>query len=147
MLDVVEHLTPAELADALAEAHRVLRAGGRLFVHTAPNRLVYDVTYRLQRTALPWRLRSWPSDPRNEFERTMHVNEQTTRSLVAALRQAGFADPLAWAGRWVCAGHLPSRRAGRWYRLAARVPGLRGLVAMDLYASGLVSRPRRLPRR
>ena len=136
MLDVVEHLTPAELADAFAEARRVLRPGGRIFVHTAPNRLVYDVTYKLQRISLPWRLRSWPADPRNEHERAMHVNEQTTRSLAAALRQAGFSDPLAWVGRWVYTGHLASRRAGRWYQLAARVPGLRDLVAMDLYASG-----------
>ena len=139
MLDVVEHMTPEELSAGLREALRVLKPGGRIFVHTAPNRLIYDVTYRLQRAALPWRLRTWPADPRNDYERSMHVNEQTTGSLSAALREAGFGDVSAWNGEWVYRGHLPggsAGRAGRWFRFAARTP-LRRFVAMDIFARGI----------
>lgn len=139
MLDVVEHLTPDELAVALAEARRVLRPGGRIFIHTAPNRLVYDMTYRAQRLLFPWRLRSWPADPRNEYERSMHVNEQSRGSLRRALESAGLTHAKAWYGHWVYTGHLPSPRAGRWYRPLARIRRARALVAMDLY--GRARRP------
>src|SRR3954469_12990788 len=36
LLDVAEHLAPEELSRTLAEAHRLLRRGGRLLVHTFP---------------------------------------------------------------------------------------------------------------
>jgi cyclopropane fatty-acyl-phospholipid synthase-like methyltransferase len=38
MLDVVEHLTPTELDRTLAQARRILAPGGRLYIHTFPNR-------------------------------------------------------------------------------------------------------------
>src|SRR6185436_14256769 len=37
--DVIEHLDPAQTVPALAEFRRVLRPGGYLLVHTAPNLL------------------------------------------------------------------------------------------------------------
>jgi len=37
MLDIVEHLYPDELAVAYSEPYRVLRPGGRIVIHTAPN--------------------------------------------------------------------------------------------------------------
>ncbi len=60
LLDVVEHLTPVELPGTLAEARRLLRPGGRLLVHTFPNRTIYEIVYKLQRALVPWRRRSWP---------------------------------------------------------------------------------------
>ena len=78
LIDVVEHLTRDELFRALVEARRLLRPGGRVFAHTMPNRTVYRWTYRAQRAL---RGRSWPKDPRNEWEHRMHVNEQTCTSL------------------------------------------------------------------
>jgi len=108
MTDVVEHLTPAELAAALAEAHRVLRPGGRLAVHTSPNRLLLDRVYPAytrrvhQALAAACRLLRYrdavfspdlpvaPRFPRTEYERRMHVNEQTGDSLRATLEVAGF---------------------------------------------------------
>jgi ubiquinone/menaquinone biosynthesis C-methylase UbiE len=111
MLDVVEHLAPAELSAALAEVARCLR----------PSSTIYNVTYRIQRNVLPWRRRSWPADPRNDWEHQMHVNEQTTRRLARALRDAGLA-PTVHVGKWVYADFVPSEAARRTYHLLAKLP-------------------------
>ena len=134
MLDVVEHLAPAELAAALAETRRLLRPGGRLLVHTMPNRAVYDVSYRALRAL--WRLggRRWPADPRNEWEHLMHVNEQTPRSLRRAVEAAGLRDVQVEVGQWVYTDFVPSARAKRVYERLARVPGARDLVVANLWA-------------
>lgn len=136
LLDVVEHLAPAELATALVEARRVLRPGGRVFVHTMPNRLVFSVTYRLQRAARRERRRDWPADPRTEHERLMHVNEQTALGLRRAMRSAGFVDVRVRTGEWIRDDVLPDPRAGRLLRRLARIPVLRHLGAADLWAEG-----------
>lgn len=121
MLDVVEHLTPSELDAAFAEARRILRPGGRLYIHTLPNRTIYAVTYRLQRLVVPSRLRSWPADPRNEYEHAMHVNEQTVSSLRRALR-AHFRATHVWLGDWIYTEHLPNESGRRLYYRLARLP-------------------------
>ncbi|MGI8944631.1 MAG: SAM-dependent methyltransferase [Thermoleophilaceae bacterium] len=137
LLDVVEHLTPQELATALSEAFRLLRPGGRVFVHTMPNRLVYDVTYRVQRALWPPRWKRWPAEPRTDVERTMHVNEQTVGSMRRALRRAGFTRVSAHHGQWLHTSFVPSERARRLYpRLASRrltAP----LGACDLFAQAV----------
>ncbi len=133
MLDVVEHLTPAELANSFDEAFRLMRPGGKLVIHTLPNRLVYDVTYRVLRYAWPPRWRAWPADPRLDIERQMHVNEQTLGGLRRALRTAGFKADV-WRGDWVHTEHLPDGEGARVYRRLARTPGLRFLGAANLFA-------------
>ncbi len=134
MLDVVEHLSPAELALAYREAHRLLRPGGRVLVHTAPNRSVYEITYRLQRIARPGRPRRWPADPRNDYERQMHVNEQTLGSLRRDLRAAGFERVRAELGEWLYTDFVPDERARRLYPRLARLGLTRRLAVMDLWA-------------
>ena len=136
LLDVVEHLTDPELDAALGEALRILKPGGRVVVHTLPNRLIYDVTYRLQRRLVPGRARRWPADPRVELERLMHVNEQTRRSLRASLRRAGFSDVRASHGEWIHDAFVPDERARRLYRRLARMRPTRALGAADLWAEG-----------
>ncbi|MFW5942528.1 MAG: class I SAM-dependent methyltransferase [Chloroflexota bacterium] len=94
MFDVVEHLYPWELQEAMLEVRRVLRPEGRFIVHTAPNRW-YD------QYAYPWvrRFRKflgqgdrYPTDPRaiTPVNQEVHVNEQDILSMRRALRAAGF---------------------------------------------------------
>ena len=94
MFDIVEHLYPWELDQALAEARRVLRPDGRLIVHTAPNawydRYAYPLV-RLVRT-LMGQGTEYPDDPRAIIPDNLdvHVNEQSASSLRRVLRRAGF---------------------------------------------------------
>lgn len=141
MLDVVEHLTPDELHRALCEAHRILKPGGRFIAHTFPNRLIYDVTYRLQRLAVPGRARRWPKEPRGEVEKSMHVGEQTQRSLGRALRAAGFDRVDVDFGELIYDGIVPladTRARTLVHRLAAHRL-TRPLGRADLWARGVVS--------
>ena len=94
MFDLVEHLHPWELDQALAEARRVLRRDGRLVIHTAPNvwydRYAYPVV-RLVRTLMGEGER-YPENPRAIIPANLdvHVNEQSVASLRRVLRRAGF---------------------------------------------------------
>lgn len=133
LVDVVEHLTTDELALALGEARRILAPGGRVVAHTMPNRLIYDVTYRLQRL-VPGR-RHWPVDPRVELERVMHVNEQTARSLRRAFVTAGFETEVT-LGEWIHTEHVPAGRATRLYGRLAKLGPLAHLGVADLWATG-----------
>ena len=137
LVDVVEHLSPDELEVTLSEALRLLKPGGRLFIHTMPNRLIYDVTYRLQRALWPPRWKMWPAEPRTEVERTMHVNEQTLRSMCRTLRKAGFDQVGGEHGRWLHTAFVPSERARWLYPLLARWRLTAPLGACDLFAGGV----------
>jgi SAM-dependent methyltransferase len=94
MFDLVEHLHPWELDQALSEARRVLRPDGWLIIHTAPNiwydRYAYPVV-RLVRT-LMGRGALYPKNPRAIIPANLdvHVNEQSALSLWQSLRRAGF---------------------------------------------------------
>jgi ubiquinone/menaquinone biosynthesis C-methylase UbiE len=137
MLDIVEHLNPEELHLSLSEARRILRPGGRLFAHTLPTRTVYDVTYRVQRLAVPGRRRRWPADPRVELERVMHVNEQTKSSLSRSITRAGFSDVRVCRGEWIHTSFLPEERAKRLYRRLAAHRLTAGLGIADLWAEAV----------
>ena len=82
----------------LSELRRVLKPGGRLVLHTAPNRLFLDVTWPLLRR--PMRLR-WPGtvatlDSWIAESKRFHFNEQTLHGLRRDLRRVGFDDPRVW---------------------------------------------------
>lgn len=136
MLDVVEHLAPAELDAALAEVLRLLRPGGRLLVHTFPTRTLYEVTYRAQRAARRHRRRNWPADPRLPAERFMHVNEQTVPRLRRSLRRAGFAKVNVHPGIWVYADFVPDEKARRIYHRLAGHRLTRRLGVANIWAEG-----------
>lgn len=94
MFDLVEHLWPWELEQAIAEAKRVLRPDGRLIIHTAPNiwydRYAYPVV-RWVRTVLGDGSR-YPKNPRAVVPANLdvHVNEQSAWSLYRLLKRSGF---------------------------------------------------------
>ncbi len=101
LFDVVEHLYPWELRQTLCEVRRVLAAGGRVAIHTAPNRW-YDVyaypVVRLARTLMGEGDR-YPANPRAlnvAVNVDVHVNEQDPLSLRRELRQAGFKQTKVW---------------------------------------------------
>lgn len=111
MLDIIEHLLPWELQQALQEAHRVLKTDGKLIVHTAPNLWYYRFGYPLFRAFQRLRGVHLPANPRQRFRshQHVHINEQSPRSLAQALRQAGFR-PRIWLTdtqrRWAKQGRL-----------------------------------------
>ena len=137
MLDVVEHLHPWELAVALREAWRVLRPGGKLLVHTAPNLWYYHYGYPLYRLFQRMRGVDLPVDPRDRFRyhRHVHVNEQTPLMLRRALREAGFR-PHVWLAdiqqRWAGQGRLACVLG--W--LAIHVYPLRWVFCGDILGEG-----------
>ena len=94
MFDLVEHLRPWELNQALAEARRVLRPAGRLILHTAPNAWYDRYAYPLVRCVrtLMGQGQRYPQDPRAIIAANLqvHVNEQSALSLWRVLRRAGF---------------------------------------------------------
>lgn len=97
MFDIVEHLYPWELHQALREVWRVLKADGRLIVHTAPNQWYDAYAYpvvRLVRTVMGEGDR-YPANPRQfgvAVNEHVHVNEQNIVSMRSTLSRAGFAS-------------------------------------------------------
>ncbi|MBM3145681.1 MAG: methyltransferase domain-containing protein [Chloroflexi bacterium] len=91
MLDLVEHLTPAQLERSLREARRVLKPGGKLVLHTMPNLWYYRYGYPLYRLTQNLRGQRLPKDPRSRWRFAhLHVNEQTPLELRKALLGANF---------------------------------------------------------
>ncbi len=101
MLDIVEHLYPQGLDEALSEAYRVLKPGGRIIVHTAPNVWYDRYAYPLVRQVRHWMGQGerYPENPRAflvEANVHVHVNEQSLLSLRRNLRRAGFGHLRVW---------------------------------------------------
>jgi len=109
MMDVVEHLYPAELAAALAELRRAIRPGGLLIMHTSPNKTFEEKVYpaysrRVNQVALSLSrllrfrdglfnetmLPTGREFPHDRFEREMHINEQSAPGLRREAERHGF---------------------------------------------------------
>ena len=109
MMDVVEHLYAAELAQALDELARVIRPGGRLVLHTSPNKVFETKVYphwsrRVNQAALlisrlagysdglfnETMLPTSPEFPHDTWERQMHINEQSLGGLRSSVQRHGF---------------------------------------------------------
>ncbi len=142
--DVIEHLVPADAHAMLREAHRVLKPGGRLVVHTAPNRLFLLVTWPLARWPL---LLAGHRDTVTALEawiaasKSYHVNEQSIFGLRRALRRAGFARPTVWIDPNIVrdgSHHTTEGLRGSWMIRAggrlAKLRPVRLLAGNDLWA-------------
>ncbi len=95
--DVIEHLAHNELDTLYANVRTALAPAGLFVVHTFPNAWHYAYDYPRRRKAAAARGEIWPADPRTEFERLMHINEQSPRTLQRQLR-AAFPFVELWAG-------------------------------------------------
>ncbi|MCS7059797.1 MAG: methyltransferase domain-containing protein [Anaerolineae bacterium] len=101
LFDVVEHLYPWELDACLQQVWRVLKPGGRLIVHTAPNRwydlYAYPVVRQVRR--LMGQGQHYPANPRalNVAVNTeVHVNEQDILRMRRTLKKNGFNQVKVW---------------------------------------------------
>ncbi len=100
MFDVVEHLYPWELHEALLEVHRVLKPDGLFIVHTAPNVWYDRYAYPFVRLfrILIGQGQHYPRDPREflvDVNVHVHVNEQSLFSMRRVLSEANF-DAKVW---------------------------------------------------
>lgn len=86
MLDIIEHLTPAQLNMMFTEVARLLKPQGFAVIHTLPNRWVYDVTFPMLH-----RFSSrFPRDPRGPIDRMLHINEQVLPQLEDTVEANGL---------------------------------------------------------
>ncbi|MFA6272550.1 MAG: class I SAM-dependent methyltransferase [Patescibacteria group bacterium] len=101
-LDVIEHLYQEEVDQALTEIFRVLKPGGRIILHTYPNKKYFEIGYKyytkhiyhilskiLFEPFLKRKIR-YDDDPRIPYDKIMHVNEQTLASVKSNLVRAKF---------------------------------------------------------
>ncbi len=108
LTDVVEHLYPEELDMVFKEIKRVLKRGGKLVIHTAPNKWFNDFGYKYYSYPVStiivklWNLffqRSYhniakPNELRTDSHAIMHINEPTYFSLKRLCKKYNFQGPI-----------------------------------------------------
>ena len=145
--DVIEHLDREQADAALREFHRILRPGGKVVVHTAPNLLFLRFGWPVARVGMRALGRGEGADQLDAWiaeSKQYHVNEQSVFSLRSAMRRAGYDSVRAWIDPDVLRSgqhHLTAGVAGGGGVMgaAARVVSLRPLrtfLGNDLYATG-----------
>lgn len=140
ILDVVEHLHDWELVTLMEEVYRVLKSGGRLVVHTAPNLWYYRWGYPLYRILRQLRGQYLPPNPRTRYayHERVHINEQSIFSLQRILRRAAFKSYV-----WVDQVEIPpntdleSPILQLLYRVVTRFWPLKLIFCGDVFAVGM----------
>ena len=95
--DVIEHMAPVELSRLYSNVSASLKEDGLFVVHTFPNAWYYRYEWPRLRLQAERRGEAWPDDPRTHFERMMHINEQSPRTLARQLRSS-FSNVAIWVG-------------------------------------------------
>jgi hypothetical protein len=128
--DFVEHVEPRTLDAMLAKMACMLRPGGRLVVHTAPNRLTYAHDYRRKREMARQAGLYLPPNPRSFYEDLMHINEQTP----AGLRHA-LADHFEHVCIWLPdeAGPAGTLRTGLTREALGRLPSIFAVAGHEAF--------------
>jgi ubiquinone/menaquinone biosynthesis C-methylase UbiE len=137
MFDVVEHLHPWELHEAMLEVRRVLKPDGRFIIHTAPNVWYDRYAYPLVRFTrrLMGQGDRYPKDPRQflvDVNEHVHVNEQSIMSLSKALRDAGFKGKVWLESPPQNRSENPILAGARF--VAFRVPPFRWFFEREVFA-------------
>ena len=137
LLDFAEHLYPEELDLVFKNAFYYLKKGGKLIIHTAPNKLFFVgyVYWRLMRIFLNILLRRKerpPKNPRNRYQILMHVNEMTPFQLRKHVRTNGFRKIKIWL-------HSCGWLGVRWIDSPLSNPRvLLGRIIMELFPLSLI---------
>ena len=140
LADVVEHLPPAGLHRLLCECRRALRRGGRMIVHTQPNRTLVRVTAPLlSRISRLWGV-TLPRDLSSESSAgtgpEYHPGEQSH----GGLRKAIEASGLSIEESWLEGSYAVHRKIGKTrlkqavLRSFRRSPLLKSLLATRIFA-------------
>lgn len=100
--DVVEHLDDNQATiDFLNEAYRVLKPNGKLYIHTAPNKLNLEYFVKYYQRFINFALlnafyiltgssKRVTLELRNSYDKIVHVNEQTDKTLRDSLTSSKF---------------------------------------------------------
>jgi ubiquinone/menaquinone biosynthesis C-methylase UbiE len=143
--DVIEHLDPPQADVALREFERVLRPGGTVLVHTAPNRWFRKLSWPVLRPVMKLVAKDAAASLDHYLADVLgyHVNEQSLPSLRRLVRSAGYTDVEAWVAPDVLrsGSHRLTRGLddSRMFSMAAKVASTRPLrlfLGNDLYARG-----------
>ncbi len=102
-MDVWEHIYPEQMNKFLEEFYRILKKNGRIIIHTSPNKKFFNegfpkYTYYFNyfinkivfRTLFKRDMARCHIDPRSDYEKVMHINEQTVESVKMSLNKNGF---------------------------------------------------------
>jgi 2-polyprenyl-3-methyl-5-hydroxy-6-metoxy-1,4-benzoquinol methylase len=93
--DLIEHLNPAEVATLYDRVNRWLKPDGLFILHSFPNRWYYNYHYARKRRQAQDLGAYLPADPRTDYEKLMHINEQSPRMLNQQLHNC-FAHHQFW---------------------------------------------------
>lgn len=141
--DLVEHLSPPELERLYANVAMQLADDGLFIVHTFPNSWFYKYDYPRRRRAAATHGAYLAPNPRSHYERLMHINEQSPRTLRASLRRhfphvlLWFADAANPGGSLLCP-MTPRQLAAQpdLYAIASKLP-----IDVDLISGLFRSQP------
>ena len=139
--DVIEHLTINDSDKMLKECKRLLRKGGKLLIHTAPNKSFMKYVFPLFYWLL-YLIKSSKIEQLNkklDDERKYHINVYTPRRLFKQCAEAGFNCQFKWKvgllreGRHLLTGSSFLKVSAKIIDPISKLPLIRNIMVNDLY--------------